>query len=126
MFLGSAVRLGISEIAHPLVSFHNRAGTMMFDFDAENFAERERTWHSEHILSPAGLDFRAPDLTVAPRPSTARKAKAAGMKKISGRPAVATPRAPVRPPRALLTAVGLMKIAEADFLNEGPAQRVVH
>src|SRR6202030_4370360 len=72
-----------------------------------------RTWRSHHILSPAGLDFSAPDLAIAPRPSTARKANAAGMKKISGRPTVATPRAPVRPPRALLTAVELMKIAVA-------------
>jgi hypothetical protein len=66
--------------------------------------------NSHHILSPAGLDFSAPDLAIAPRASTARKANAAGMKKISGRPTVATPRAPVRPPRALLTAVELMKI----------------
>src|SRR5271169_4004372 len=84
-----------------------------FDFDEAGTFGCERTWRSHHILSPAGLDFSAPDLAIAPRPSTARKANAAGMKKISGRPTVATPRAPVRPPRALPTAVELMKITEA-------------
>src|ERR1700728_1514348 len=73
----------------------------------------ERTCRSRHLPSPAGPDFSAPDLAIAPRPRTARKANAAGKKKILGRPIVATPRAPVRPPRALLTAVELMKIAEA-------------
>ena len=59
------------------------------------------------------LDFSKPDLARAAKPITPSNENAAGMKKTSGRPTVATPKPPVRPPRALLRALELMKIAEA-------------
>ena len=59
------------------------------------------------------LVFSEPDLARAAKPIAARPANAAGMKKTFGKPTVATPKPPVRPPRALLKALELMKIAEA-------------